>query len=207
MMCTSHRRRRQRGQALAEAAISLPLLVLVSFGVFDLGTMVDTQTIVKGEVRAGLTEAVASADYTNNPIGTAILDAANNIGVADNLATWGPGFPGGVTSGCSTNCDDDCSVSGIPCGDPNGCDTSSSWWSASSTVSACFSVGSATNHPATTGCDPPGWGMASRPVAGMGDCLFVTVVVMVKPETPGVSFLATNGGFYISYTETGVQLY
>jgi hypothetical protein len=205
-MRNKHWRHRQRGQALAEAAISLPLLVLVSFGVFDLGTMVDTQTIVKGEVRAGLTEAVASSNYTNNPIGTAILDASNNIGISDNLATWGPGFPGGVTSGCSTNCDDDCSVSGTPCGDPNGCDTGSSWWSASSTVSACFSVASATS-PSPGQCDPPGWGMSSRPAVGADDCLFVKVAVLVKPETPGVSFLATNGSFYISYTQTGVQLY
>lgn len=195
----NRRRCYQRGQAFVEAAISLPLLVLITFGVFDIGSMVDAQTIDRGEVRAGLTEALASADYANNPIGDAIRNESNNIGIANNLATWGPGFGGRA---------DDCSV-GNPCGDPQACATNplSSWWTYSATVSACYSVASATYTAATGTCGSPSWGMTSRPAVGAGDCLFVKVVLAVKPVTPVLSALTTNGAFYISDTETGVQLY
>jgi len=196
MMRTNHRHHHQRGQALVEAVISLPLLILVAFGVFDIGTMVDTQTIVRGEARAGLTEALASANYVNNPIGTAIRSETNNIGVADNV--WGNGNAGGAY---------DCGVASTNCGDPGGCAVGDSWWSA--TVSACFSVGSI--HPSTPGAcgtTPSSWGIPPpRPAIGAGDCLFVKVVVAVKPATPVVNVLTTNGVFYISDTETGVQLY
>lgn len=199
------RRRRTRGQAFLEFALSLPVLVLLALGASDLGRAFYVDLPAAGMASEGaLTGAVSnSAD-----IGVAIRQES---GIVPNTATaWGNVYPSGAYSSCST-----APATGTTtqaCGDPNGCPTSGvNNAFASASRQGCFAVGmctmDATNH---NGQCSSAITWDSRPLPASSTtspytnaALVVRVVVTFKPVTPMVaSFFASSGGvLYLSQTE------
>ena len=63
---TMARRRGERGQAIVELALTLPLLLLVVLGIFDFGLMFQRFEVVTNAAREGARVAVLP-DYTDPP--------------------------------------------------------------------------------------------------------------------------------------------
>ena len=71
---------RQKGQSLVEFALLLPVLLLVIFGLLDMGRAVYTYTVLAHAAHEGARQAVI-VDNTNQ----AVVDAALQTAVAVNL--------------------------------------------------------------------------------------------------------------------------
>ena len=204
-LCRRSRHRPSRGQTLVEFMISFPIIALVTFGIMDAGTAVDTESIAGGAVRAGLTAATTSnvAPVTETFIGTAIRNEAGaSSGVNLN---WGLGQGGG-----GYNCD----IAGNHCGDNSRCAISgNAWWT--SGVTGCYSVayGALTGAaPSTTCDDSSGWGFTTGTApnylpSGAAHCVDVLVVIRITPLTPIAAAFGTGGYLYIRSHAVGVQLY
>src|SRR4051812_42063228 len=103
------RRRQQRGSALLELALVMPLLLWLSAGVVDIGVVIADNSHIGGEIRAGIRSAEKS--LSNDP-GSTIRN--ENGPASNNLSVWGLAGAGNV---------DDCSPTnvGAKCGDPGAC--------------------------------------------------------------------------------------
>jgi Flp pilus assembly protein TadG len=191
------RRRGNSGQAVTEFAVVVPFLLLLAIGVFDLGHFVSDQAIATGEAAAGITVAIQSQ---NSDVGIPIRAETGGIDVANDAATWGPGFTGGA---------DDCT--GVkPCGDPSACVSGSAYWT--SGVVACYSVGychiNNALSPPTCDVGVGNWGATSstRPAPGAGDEIVVRVALKFTPASAYISSVA-GASLYVTRTVVSQQTY
>jgi hypothetical protein len=139
-------RRHQRGQALLELAITVPLLLTLTLGGYDISRAFGSQGNVLNDAAIGLQAAVSSpiAD-----VGAAIQTASLELQVpADG---WGLGSEADT----ATDAEHDCTSADQHCGDPEGCVSGSSFWQAAfegSLPVACFAVRTCIAQAAL--CDP-----------------------------------------------------
>ena len=188
---TPTRRRRSRGQALAELALAFPVLVLVVLGGMDLAQAYRFGNDAQGAARAGM---IAATHDSAQDIGAAIrLEPSNVV----NTGSWGNEDSGGSRANCGGG--------STTCGDATGCPSSS--FIAGQT--ACFAVrGCQLNNPASgdfTCRTFDAWG--SRPAATSNEGIQVLVVFAYKPYTPLIGGFGNNGVFYITATAEGLELY
>ena len=188
-------RRHERGQALVEFVIIVPVLVLFVLLTVDIGRAYFEAIDAAGAARAGVRMGIIS---DTSDIGGALRDEPNS-GISNNVATWGalgPGQPAGV-----------CVNPNASCGDPSGCVASSF----TGTQIACFAIRTCTlsggGDLGTCGSYGP-WGF--RPVPGTGHGLQVKVVIKFKSVTPALAQIAgaaSQGVIYLVQSATGEELY
>jgi Flp pilus assembly protein TadG len=93
------RRRDERGITAIQLALALPVLLLLLFGLVDVGRMLNAQLTVSSAARAGARAHVfgqsaqekvvlASKDLPNGPATTSVDDACGTIGRAKVTATY-----------------------------------------------------------------------------------------------------------------------
>jgi hypothetical protein len=129
------RRRLLRAQAAAEAALVLPLLVLLSLGTYDLSRAFSLSSQAESAARSGLRAAI------NDPgedIWQAVYYEPTNLNSSSALK-WGSAAVGGVEANCTGI------SASYRCGDPYGCfapgtngEPSPAHWTAG--VNACFAA-------------------------------------------------------------------
>jgi Flp pilus assembly protein TadG len=216
----SIRRRRKRGQAIAELALALPVVVVLALGGADFGRAYFYRTPVSTAASAG---ARAGATGSNADIGAVVR--AQSSALPNTMATWGSA----MTADCTS------AVSSQTCGDANGCTSGSSFWSTGTpNPVACFAVRSCTVDTTSSGsthsgqCTAPGgtcttassgWsasGVSARPASGAAvaspPCLAalqVTVVYRFTAITPliGNFFSGPGHALFISSTATALEQY
>lgn len=186
------RRRRSRGQALAELALAFPVLILVVLGGIDLAQSYRYGNDAEGAARAGM----LSATHDNSgDLGLAIRLEPSNV--INSTTSWGAEDPGGTRAACTG--------ASTTCGDANGCPPSSFV----SGQTACFAVrGCKLANPSSGNftCSAFGsWG--SRPAGGSKDGIQIVVVFAYRPYTPLIGGFGTNGSFYIKAVNEGLELY
>src|SRR5438552_9175813 len=106
----SKARRKNRGQAIIEMALLVPLMLLLALGAIDLARNIAQASIAVGVSRGGARAAVASP---NIDIGPWIRTTSN---WEPNTSVWGPGQSGG--NGVNNY---SCGTGSTSCGDPNAC--------------------------------------------------------------------------------------
>ena len=188
---TQRRRRRSRGQALAELALAFPVLALVVLGGMDLAQAYRFGNDAQGAARAGM--LIATHDSSSN-IGASIRQEPSNT--INSSTSWGAENPGSA---------DDCAA-GHACGDPNGCVASSF----ASGQTACFAIRGCTLANPSSGnftCQTFDSSWGTRPGAGSKKGIEVVVVFAYKPYTPLIGNFGSNGVFYINATAEGLELY
>ena len=185
----------ERGQAMVEFVIIVPVLVLFVLLTVDVGRAYFEAIDAAGAARAGARMGIIS---DTSDIGGALRDEPNS-GIPNTVAAWGsvgPGQPGGV-------CVDPAST----CGDPSGCIASSF----TGNQIACFAIRTCT---LASGADLGtcvgygGWGF--RPEVGTGHGLQIKVVVKFTAVTPAlaqVAGAASQGVIYLVQTSIGEELY
>lgn len=195
-MKTRRRRRGGRGQSLVEAALVLPVIVLVALGGTDLAQAYRYSSDVAGASRAGMRIGI-QGDTTD--IGDSVRSEPNSV-VADTDAVWGATGPGGANT--SANCN---GTGTGTCGDANGCPASVF----TGTRVACFAIHSCvldTSMRCTTGYSS--WGLRPEPNQTYGKGLEVVVVYKFTPSTPAIGQLAGAGGsYYLTGKNLGLELY
>jgi hypothetical protein len=194
-MMRSRTRRRQRGQAVVELALVIPLLVLLMLGAADLARAFYLSIEITGASRAGMRNGVLD---TVTDIGAATR-AEPNSAILNDVPTWGDTGPGGLNA--------DCSSASQKCGDPTGCPPAVF----TGTRIACFAIRTCT---LTSGICPPdgsgygAWG--SRPAQSSGQGLAVRAVYKLVPATPMIAQFAAaanNNIFYLTADTIGLELY
>jgi hypothetical protein len=219
-------RHRQRGQALAEFALALPLIILLGFAGTDMGRALYFRLPVAAAASAG---ARVGATADTNDIGSAIR--TQSTALANTAADWGQGFTDGTHVGTASDCSN-ATVSSQRCGDPGGCGSASQFWSTAgpgvtdgTLPSACFAIRSCTVDTSgtahsgqcdvATGCALPGcW--QSRPASGSAQpppgnppsqgALEVLVVYRFVAATPVVSNFFTGPGHALFETTTSTTM-
>ncbi|MHB8610953.1 MAG: TadE/TadG family type IV pilus assembly protein [Candidatus Dormibacteraceae bacterium] len=185
--------RQQRGQALVEFVIIVPVLLLFVLLTVDIGRAFWQTIDAAGAARAGARMGLIS---DTSDIGDAIRNEPNT-GIPDTVAAWGAVGPAQTWGVCTT--------AAAVCGDPNGCVTTSF----SGTQIACFAVRTCTmSSGADLGtCSTYGaWGF--RPAAGGGHGLQVKVVIKFAAVTPALAQFAGPGGvIYLVQSQTGDEVY
>ena len=183
----------QRGQALVEFVIIVPVLLLFVLLTVDVGRAFWQTIDAAGAARAGARMGLIS---DTSDIGDAVRNEPNT-GIPDTVAAWGAVGPGQAWGVCTTNT----SV----CGDPSGCASTSF----SGTQIACFAIRTCTlssgGDLGTCATYGP-WGF--RPTTG-GHALQVTVVIKFTAVTPALAQIAGGGAgvIYLTQTETGDEIY
>ena len=185
-------RRRQRGQAMTEFVLTLPILLLFSMGTYDLGSWVAQQGSLRGQARAGLRagERSASAD-----IGDSVRKEGASA-IPNTVAAWGNEFYGGTQASClGTN---------SACGDSQGCARSSSFWttygSGSTTYpTACFAITTCTLTGGTSPTCTLGGSWQTRPSSGVGHTLLVVVVAHKYVPASGILSSVVGAQVFASY--------
>ncbi|MFN2581979.1 MAG: TadE/TadG family type IV pilus assembly protein [Candidatus Dormibacteria bacterium] len=223
-MALSRRHRRHHGQAIVELALTLPVLVLLTFGATDLGRAFYFRLPVATVASAGVRDGTSAANGNAwQDIGTTMRTQSSVM--PNNAATWGSAY----TANCTAT-----SVSNQTCGDyytspanPGGCTATSVFWNTTPKPTACFAVRSCTidskdttSHTgqcaAVSGCTAfgnwgtrPASGAAVQPAPACLDALQVVVVYRFVPATPIIGNLMAGTGraLYISYTVTEVENY
>ena len=180
------------GQNVVEVALILPLLLLLAFGVFDLGRAFGLGITTVGSARSGLREGIQN---TTNDTGLFIRgDFGSNT-------NWGSeeGPPFGGPAAVFAHCPTPNVAAGESCGDPNGCPPASF----APTQDSCFAIGSCTLVGAT--CNPASitWNM---PVPKKGDVLVVRVVSRLQLIT-GLVAAVTGRNIYIAHDQFAYPLY
>jgi Flp pilus assembly protein TadG len=99
MLRARSRRRRQRGGAVAELAVLLPLLAIILLGTVDFGRIMHDAVIVQGAARAGAYHGAQSA------AAAADAPAIKNV-VLDELKEFKDAHDVDVTSGTFCRCSD-----------------------------------------------------------------------------------------------------
>lgn len=81
--------KREKGQAVVEAAMSIPILVLLMFGAFNAGAMLSDKVIVSSAARAGarLASGIGGASRPDAASATATIDADIIQNVLTSVAT------------------------------------------------------------------------------------------------------------------------
>lgn len=190
-------RREDHGQSLVEIALTLPVLLLLVFGVTDFARVFYYAIEISGSARAGVREAIINE---STDIGDAIRSEPNSA-IANTTAVWGDTGPGGANADCTSG------VGAQRCGDPNGCPASAFTGSRL----ACFAIRACTLTGVDQGtCSSYGaWG--SRPTISASGVRAIEVVVVYKfaPVTPlATQFLPTTNGFFrLTQTAVGDELY
>jgi hypothetical protein len=181
---------RDRGQALVEAALVMPILVLLMLGAADLARAFYFNIEIAGSSRAGMRTGVQGQ---GNDIGVAIRSESNNA-IPDDATTWGQEAQGGTYG--------DCTSTAQKCGDPGGCAPASF----QPGQLACFAIRSCTISGSACGTPFGLWG--SRPDSSTELALQVHVVYRFSPFTPMVSNLAGPGGIlYLAVDSYGLEMY
>lgn len=85
---------RERGAALVEAAMVIPILVLLILGVVDFGLMVNRGTLINNAAREGAREAIFGSP--ENDIETRVRDAASSLDQSDITVTVTCAAPDGT---------------------------------------------------------------------------------------------------------------
>lgn len=186
-----------RGQSLIEVALTLPVLLLLVFGVTDFARVFYYAIETSGSARAGVREAIINE---TTDIGDAIRSEPNTA-IANTTAVWGDTGPGGANADCTS------SIGSQHCGDPSGCPASVF----TGTRVACFAVRACTLTAVDQGtCVSYGaWG--SRPTAATSGVRAVEIWVVYRftPVTPliGQILPTTNGFFRLTESAIGDELY
>ncbi|TMB87493.1 MAG: hypothetical protein E6J37_10050 [Chloroflexi bacterium] len=189
------RRRNERGQALVEFVIIVPVLVLFVLLTVDVGRAYFEAIDAAGAARAGVRMGIIS---DTSDIGGSLRDEPNS-GIPNTVAAWGPVGPG-QPQGVCTN-------AGSVCGDPSGCIASSF----SGTQIACFAIRTCnlSSGGDLGGCAFYGpWGF--RPGAGGGHGLQIKVVIKFTAVTPALAQIAgaaSQGVIYLVQSTIGEELY
>jgi hypothetical protein len=185
----------QRGQALVEFVIIVPVLLLFVMLTVDVGRAYFEAVDAAGAARAGVRMGIIS---DTSDIGDAVRNEPNT-GIPDTVAAWGnlgPGQARGV-----------CTVATSVCGDPAGCVNASF----SGTQIACFAIRTCNlSSGADLGnCSSYGsWGY--RPQIGGGHGLYLLVVIKFTAVTPALSQIAgaaSGGIIYLKQNSIGEELY
>lgn len=186
------RRRRSRGQAVAELTMMAPFLIILCLGSFDIQRVAADGNSAASIARGGLRVAQQSA---TSDIGAQVRNGATAT-YSNSPCVWGAACSGSA---------DDC-VGAHPCGDPNACAASSSFWTTGSPT-ACFAV----THCTVSSSSPPTcpyttpWG--TRPTAGSGDAAVIIVAARYQPLVGLMSPFTNNGYFYVATTLLAVETY
>jgi Flp pilus assembly protein TadG len=186
-----------RGQSLIEIALTLPVLLLLVFGVTDFARVYYYGIETAGAARSGVREAIINE---TTDIGDAIRSEPNTA-IADTTAVWGDTGPAGINADCTS------AVGSQHCGDPNGCPASVF----TGTRVACFAVRACTLTGGDQGtCSSYGaWG--SRPTVSSSTVRAVQVWVVYRftPVTPLAAQMlpTTNGFFRLTESAIGDELY
>jgi hypothetical protein len=187
------RGRRQRGQALAEFVITVPVLLLFVLLTVDVARAYWESIDAAGAARAGARMAAIS---DTSDIGSAVRDEPNS-GIPNTVAAWGQEGPGQGNGVCT-------SATGV-CGDPTGCPPTAF----SGTQYACFAVRSCslTSGGDLGTCSVFGpWGF--RPVPGGGHGVQVVVVIKFAAATPALAqLIGPSGNLYLTQTSIAEELY
>lgn len=77
----NRRRRRQRGAVAVEAAIILPVLILLVFGIMDFGWMINRDTMVNNASREGAREGALNPDEAD--IRSVVLSSLSTLPPSD----------------------------------------------------------------------------------------------------------------------------
>jgi len=168
-------RSNRRGQSVIEFALSLPVLILLMFGIVDLARAFYLDIQMAGAARAGARYAIQS-DVTD--IGSNVRNEPANA-IPNDTSTWGNAGPAGTYDKCTT--------SGQPCGDPGGCVLSDGNWTASQL--GCFAIRKCTLNASSGDSGSCGtfgaWGTrpgdGKAPLGARG--LEVIVVYRFSPES------------------------
>jgi Flp pilus assembly protein TadG len=186
-----------RGQSLIEIALTLPVVLVLVFGITDFARAFYYAIEISGSARSGVRESIINE---TTDIGDAVRSEPNSA-IANTTAVWGDTGPGGVNGDCTS------AIGSQHCGDLNGCPASAF----TGTRLACFAVRTCTLSLADRGtCLSYGaWG--SRPTSTSFTIQGVQVIVVYRfnPVTPIASQLlpTTNGFLRLPQTATGVELY
>jgi hypothetical protein len=186
-----------RGQSLIEFALTLPLLLLLVFGVTDLARGFYYSIEISGAARAGAREAIIT-EITD--IGDAVRSEPNSA-IANTAAVWGDTAAGGTNGDCT-------SATGLQhCGDPNGCPASVF----TGTRIACFAVRTCTLSGQDNGTCTVFGNWNTRPAAATTTIRGVQVIVVYKfpVVTPVLQQIlpTTNGFLRLSQVGLGEELY
>jgi hypothetical protein len=219
------RRMSNRGQAIAELSLALPVVVMLALGAADLGRAYYYRLPVSAGASAGVRTGAVSSTAD---IGQAIRSQSSSM--PNTAATWGKTFTGGTMADCTN-----LTVSSQACGDAGGCATGSSFWTSPPAGQpnpvACFAVRSCTvdtggaahdgqcTKPSGCAAATSGWsasGTQARPLAAAGattpPCLAalqVTVVYRFTAVTPliGNFFSGPGHALFITSTATVIEEY
>jgi hypothetical protein len=186
--------RAQRGQALVEFVIIVPVLLLFVLLTVDVGRAYWQAIDGAGAARAGVRMGIIS---DTSDIGDAVRNEPNT-GIPDTVAAWGNVGPGQTRGVCTTGLS--------TCGDPSGCISTSF----SGTQIACFAVRTCnlTNGDLGTCSTYGAWGF--RPENGSGHVVQVLVVIKFTAVTPALSQIAGSGSggvIYLKQQAFGEELY
>jgi len=97
-LCRAHRKRKQSGQELVEFAIVLPLLLLVVFGVLDLGRIFHSAITITNAAREGARYGMTHSDDVTGIV-NATLNEAQNSGIDLSTSIIDVSCPMGCDSG------------------------------------------------------------------------------------------------------------
>lgn len=187
--------RRQRGQAVVELALIIPLLVLLMLGAADLARAFYLSIEITGASRAGVRNGVLD---TATDIGAATR-AEPNSAILNDIPTWGDTGPGGVNA--------DCTSPAQKCGDPGGCPPAVF----TGTRIACFAIRPCTLTNGICPADGTGYGAwGARPAQASAQGLVVRVVYKLIPATPMIAQFASaanNNIFYLTAETEALELY
>jgi hypothetical protein len=184
----------QRGQALVEFVIIVPVLLLFVLLTVDVGRAYFEAVDAAGAGRAGVRMGIIS---DTSDIGDAVRNEPNT-GIPNTVAAWGNVGPGQSRGVCTT--------ASATCGDPSGCISASF----SGTQIACFAVRTCNLANGDLGnCSSYGaWGF--RPLDGGGHGLQVLVVIKFTAVTPALSQIAgapSGGVIFLKQNSVGEELY
>lgn len=174
----------------------VPFLVLVSMGVYDLGSWVAESGALRGQARAGVR---AGAKAVNEDIGQAIRDEGASA-IPNTQTVWGNEYAGGSQATCSS--------ASSACGDLQGCSASSTFWTTPGAVGlpdpvACFAITHCTLGGGTSPTCPLGSWQTRPSGTTAGDLLVVVVSYRFTPFTPALSSVTGSTVYarYILYSE------
>jgi hypothetical protein len=186
------RRRPQRGQALVETAMVMPIILLILLGASDLSRAFIRNIQLTAASRAGMRTAL---NFGNADLGRAVRNELDPLVTNDDV-TWGDTGPTGARS-C---------VNRSACGDPQGCPPSAF----TGGRLACFAVrpcniSGTLASPTFQQCTSPSpWGG----VAASGQAIEVRVVYAFAPATPMIAQWGGPGGrFYLGASTIGAVLF
>lgn len=171
-----------------EAALVLPLLILILALGTDAGRAQAVATVVHGLTR---TAAMATRQASNS-VGEAIR--AGSPEYPDGV--WGPANAGGQDAHCSQWSPGQPPPAGVWCGDPGACASGSGFWTDPGTT-ACFATGSCQGSTVTLTCGAITWGWpplnpGASTVAVVRVCVRASPLIALSSAVLGSRFLVCD---------------